>query len=423
MLARARAHQGALWLLIASSIGNVLAYGYQVLMARLLRPEDYAILTALFGVILVESIGAQVIQSATARIAASYKARDEQAELHAFVRRWTRRIVIGAGIPSLLLALGGPIVGPALGVPVFPASLLGVTLFLAAATTFTGGLLQGLGLFGWLGWNLILQSATRLGVGVSLVLLGTGIGGAFSGAAAAILVGLVAGAIPLRELFRAARGALAYPALGAAETRFFLLASLVLIAYAALTNMDAVLVRALLSPEEAGSYAGAITMAKVVLFAPIAVGFILLERTARSHAHGQDTERALYVALAFVAVTSGTVALAYNLAPASFTAIVVGSQYPRTAELVGLYGVASLSNALLTLWNAYFIGRGEMRIGVLLAAGVVVQLTLLVVAGHDAATMVRIVLGVSLTMQAASIAAFVIGLLRRPALAMRDLRG
>ena len=132
MLARARAHQGALWLLIASSVGNVLAYGYQVLMARLLRPEDYAILTALFGVILVEAIGAQVIQSATARIAASYKARDENAELHAFVRRWTRRIALAAGIPSLLLVVGGPVVGPALGVPVFPASLLGVTLFLAS---------------------------------------------------------------------------------------------------------------------------------------------------------------------------------------------------------------------------------------------------------------------------------------------------
>lgn len=421
MLARARAHQGALWLLIASSIGNVLAYGYQVIMARLLRPEDYAILTALFGVILVESIGAQVIQAATARIAASYRARGEHAELHVFVRRWTRRIAVGAGIPSLLLVLGGPIVGPVLALPVFPAALLGVTLFLAAATTFTGGLLQGLGRFGWLGWNLILQSATRLGVGVALVLLGTGVGGAFVGAAAAILVGLVAAAIPLRELFGRARGATGHPALGAAETRFFLLASLVLLAYAALTNMDAVLVRALLPGAEAGAYAGAITMAKVVLFAPIAVGLILLERTARSHANGLETERALYVSLAFVILTSGAVAVAYSLAPTFFTAIVIGSQYPRTAEIVGLYGAAALSNALLTLWNAYFIGRGEMRIGVLLAAGVVVQFALLFALGHDAATMVRIVLGVSLTMQAASIAAFVTGLLRRPAVAVRGL--
>jgi len=56
-----------------------------------------------------------------------------------------------------------------------------------------------------------------------------------------------------------------------------------------------------------GAYAAAITMAKVVLFAPIAVGFILLERTARSHARGEDTDRGLFVALAFVLATSGAV--------------------------------------------------------------------------------------------------------------------
>ena len=65
-------------------------------MARLLRPEQYAVLTALFGILILESISSQVIQSATAKLAAQYRARDEEAALHAFVRRWAGRVGGGA---------------------------------------------------------------------------------------------------------------------------------------------------------------------------------------------------------------------------------------------------------------------------------------------------------------------------------------
>lgn len=413
MIARARAHRGALWLLVATSVANVLAYGYQVVMARLLRPEDYAILTALFGFILVEAIGAQVIQAATARLAARYRALGDEDALHVFVRRWSKRIAVGAGPPALLLTLAAGPIAYALSLSAFSVALLGVTLFLAAALTFTAGLLQGLARFGWLGSNFILQAATRLAVGVALVLLGTGVDGAFVGAASALAIGFVGTLIPLAPLFRAARASSHEAELGAGETRFFLRASLVVLAYAALTNMDAVIARARLAPEDAGAYAGAITMAKVVLFAPIAVGFILLERTARAHAQGRDTERPLVLALAFVLATSGAVAVAYAAAPAFFTELVIGGQYPATASIVGLYGAAALSNALLTLWNAYFIGRGEMRVGALFALAVVVQLTLLLTVSRDVQSLVRVVLGVSLAMQVASIAIFALELARR----------
>ena len=106
--------RAALWVLVASTIANVFAYGSQVVMARLLRPDDYAILTALFGILILESLAAQVIQSATARLAAQYRARGEEAALHVFVRRWTKRTIIGAGLPSLAIIVLSPVIAPAL---------------------------------------------------------------------------------------------------------------------------------------------------------------------------------------------------------------------------------------------------------------------------------------------------------------------
>jgi O-antigen/teichoic acid export membrane protein len=406
LVARAATARAALWVLVASTIANVFGYGYQVLMARLLRPDDYAILTALFGILILESLAAQVIQSATARLVAQYRAKDEEAALHVFVRRWSTRVLVGASIPAVLVVVAAPVIGPALALPTGSVALLGVALWLAAPFTFTGGLLQGLGYFGWFGWYFIVQAVARLAIGVLLVEAGAGVGGAFIGAVAALAAGLVLSLVPLVPLFRSARGAVHKIELGPAETRFFLLAAVIMLAYAALTNMDAVASRALLPAADAGAYAGAITMAKVVLFAPIAVGFILLERTARAQARGEDTDRPLLLALAFVLVTSGAVTVAYLLAPAFFTAIVVGAQYPLTATLIGPYAVAALLNALLSLWIAHFIGRGEMGFGLLLALAVAVEIALILVTPHDPGTLVRVVLGVAGGTQLAALATY-----------------
>ncbi len=411
MIDRARAHAGALFLLVASTVANVLAYGYQVVQARLLTPPEYAALTALFGILILESVSSQVIQSATATLAARYRAREQEAALHAFVRRWGLRVGGGGAVLGLVVVVASPLLAASLNLPAISVALLGLALFLALLFTFALGLLQGLARFVWMGTALIAQAGSRLVIGVALVVAGLGVDGAFTGAAAAVGVSVLVAAIPLAALVRAARGADMREELGGAETRFFVLAGVVLLAYAALTNIDAVLARSLLSAEEAGAYAGAITLGKIVLFAPIAVGYLLLERTASAHARGEETERILYLALGFVLLTSGAVAVAYLVAPSFIVPIVVGSQYPETADVVGIYGLAALSNALLNLWIAHFIGRGEMRIGLILALAVGAELVLLFTTVGDAVQMARVVLAVALATQTASVATFL--LLRR----------
>jgi O-antigen/teichoic acid export membrane protein len=407
VIARVRANAGAAWLLGATTVANVLGFGYQLVMARLLTAEQYAILIALFGILILESISSQVIQSATAKLTAQYKARGEEDALHLFVRRWSARVAIAvAALAALVILFSGAIAG-GLALPLIDVVLLGVSLFFAGMFTFGLGLLQGLGRFGWMGSVLIVQAGSRLLFGVALVLLGLGVNGAFAGATMGIATSALVAALPLAPLLHAARRAVTVVELGAAETRFFAFAAIVLLAYAALTNVDAVLAPAVLSAREAGTYAGAVTLGKIVLFAPIAVGFLLLERTARSHARGEPTERALFLALAFVLSTSGLVAIAYIVAPVFFVRLVVGDQYPATASVAPIYGIAALANALLNLWISYFVGRGEMRVGILLAIAVIVEVLLLTLTASDAVSVARIVLLVALATQLTAIVTFI----------------
>jgi len=50
------------------------------------------------------------------------------------------------------VVIASPAIATALSLPVATVALLGVTLFVAAPLTFTGGLLQGLAKFSWFGW-------------------------------------------------------------------------------------------------------------------------------------------------------------------------------------------------------------------------------------------------------------------------------
>src|SRR5207245_11750851 len=115
------------------------------------------------------------------------------------------------------------------------------------------------------------QAGSRLVAGASRVLAGAGVIGAFVGATSAIALSVAVAAVPLLGLFRAARGATATIALGAAETRFFAWAALVLLAYASLTNVDAVLARSVLVPDQAGAYGGGVALGKSALLRCVAV--------------------------------------------------------------------------------------------------------------------------------------------------------
>jgi ABC-type uncharacterized transport system permease subunit len=58
------------------------------------------------------------------------------------------------------------------------------------------------------------------------------------------------------------------------------------------------------------------------------------------------------------------------------------------------------------LWISYFVGRGEMRVGLILALAVVVEIALLFTAVTDAVSVARIVLIVAVATQAVAIVTF-----------------
>src|SRR5699024_10707192 len=110
----------------------------------------------------------------------------------------------------------------------------------------------------------------------------------------------------------------------------------------ALTSVDLIVARALLSPEEAGRYALGAVAAKAAFWLPQAVGTVLYPRMADPAGHRGAVRSAVAVLLGIGAVVVVTAAVATPLVPA-----VVGEAYRPAAGL--LWAVAALGVALSIL--------------------------------------------------------------------------
>ena len=258
---------------------TALNYVFLLVAGRTLGSHDYGSLAALLGVLTVVLLPTGAIQLAVSREIARQDATGDREGANAFA--WaTFRLSLLATVPLLAVAL-------LLVVPVDALLDIGSTstvaiaasgLAIAFALPVALGVLQGQQRFSALAFLSVLPFALRLLVFVGLAALGFRLGGAvYAAVAAGIFTAAVAATLieqPLRRGARAVR-----PALGP-FLRYLGPVVLGLIGIAVLTNVDVVVAKARLAPDDAGDYAAASAFARVAFFLPATILAVVFPRTA-----------------------------------------------------------------------------------------------------------------------------------------------
>ena len=240
---------------------NVATYGFQMVAARVLGPEQYggvSALMALFLVVAVVQLGLQA--TAARRIAAE---PDDVARIERVVLRVTYRA--GWAVGGLLLLLA-PVVWQVLRLDsIVPALLLAAGAVPLTVMGGQAGVLQGERR--WLALSLVYLGLglPRLVLGTAAILLRPTEGAAMAGVAVAMVVPVAIGWWALRG--SRAQDAGDHHRLGP-TAREAVTGSVALLAFFVLSNVDVVLARNVLPPAEAGLYAGGLILTKAVLFLP-----------------------------------------------------------------------------------------------------------------------------------------------------------
>ncbi|MEH6793054.1 MAG: polysaccharide biosynthesis protein [Rhodococcus sp. (in: high G+C Gram-positive bacteria)] len=308
-----------------SMFANVAAYLLQVLASRMLGVEGYGEFASLLAAQLVLAVPALALQSVVAREVVRGRSSRE-------LRTVGYRCAAVVGVLALALA---PALSAAMDISMaatVSAVVAAPVLVLLAAEQ---GLLQGRGRFGALSVVLAAAGVGKVAPAVLVLLLGGGPGSVLLATAAGI--GVVA---------LGARWTAGVPVDSVSETKVTVLAVLqasqVQLVLIAMSALDLVLARTLLSSNEAGLYAVGAVASKAAFWLPQAVGVVLYPRMANP-LHSASAVRS---ALAVVAGL-GTVLVIGGAVASPLLPLVVGDTYSGVQNYVWLFVLQGACLAVL----------------------------------------------------------------------------
>lgn len=348
-------------LTLAAIIAGGLGYVFQILMARLLADEGFAIFSALNALSMVFGSPLAALVMLIARRVASLQAAGQEGVLSAMYGFWQTRVI------AVCLLLAGLLVWamPAVQGLVKTADVFVVGLFLGivamnALVLINLGFFQGLRRFGWLSGLAILSVTLKIVGSVSLIVLGHwGLRGALAGMLIATGLTWAFSRAILQRNFTQGTALTESHAYGFSWTEAGPVLSAT-IGFTALSQLDVPLANHFFHPSVASAYAAAAVLGKAVLYIPGGTVTAMLPIVAANELneqHRANSSVLLRQSLLVTLLLCGAIAIVYTLAAEPLVQVVYGLRYPPAAGILKMYGWAMVPLSLALVLTQFFIAR------------------------------------------------------------------
>lgn len=315
---------------------NVTVYAFNVAAARLLVPQEFGALTALFGIILVGTVASLGLQAVTARRLAV--APHAQHEIIATTIRVTALVATAMG---LAVAATTVVLTPALKLDSYwPVVLCGATLVPMTVMGAQSGIAQGTER-----WRTL--TAIYVGNGLGRLLGGT-IALIVSPTPTSAMIGIAVGAwtpvLAGAPMMLGHRHGTNTPTPRGSMLREALLSTHALLAFFVLSNMDSLIARNLFDGQDSGLYASGLILAKAAFFLPQFVSVVLFPDLARATTHHARLRAISAVGLLGALTVAGAAVL-----PRLALILVGGDRYDEVQGRLWLFALAGSLLAIVYL--------------------------------------------------------------------------
>jgi O-antigen/teichoic acid export membrane protein len=355
-------------LAIAIVVMNVSTYGFQIIAARRLGPEQYGAIASLMALLLVLGVVQLGLQATAARRVAS--APDHVAAIERTITTVTLRASLAVG--GLMLALA-PLVWKVLQLDsLLPAVLVAIGVVPMTIAGGQAGILQGERR--WLPLSILYLALgiPRVVIGTACILVRPTESSAMLGVTVSLFVPAVVGWWALRRHPRPRDpggdpAGLEEHAFGHVATEA-LNSSVALLAFFVLSNLDIVVARNTLSHHQAGLYAGGLILTKAVLFLPQFVVVVAFPAMSTAGERRRSLVRSL-IAVAGVGVIS---TLGAWLLSGLAMIFIGGAEYQAVQGRLWLFAVVGTMLAMLQMLVYGVLARQHRGAAYLVWAAVLV---------------------------------------------------
>lgn len=387
---RSRGARDGLVLSSAMVLSGALDYATNVVAGRRLAPIEFGVFVTVMAIVQVVTLFSIAVRMVVAYYTAGLTAdpsggvRGRSAFLND-AWRWAWR---WGAVATVVAAAASPLMAHAVRLPgawpLWAATPIVLLLFLRE-TAF--GSLQGVQAFGVLGGVQVIQALLRLLGTVALI--------AAAGTATAAVVALPISAAVCVALSLAwlrarvpsappQRAKVAEPAARHVSWKYSASTLVGLAIFGLLSNVDALFVRRYYSPEVAGDYGPVVTLAKICLFLPWAIGLVLFPKVARRRAAGLEHRGLLVLALGASLAPGLALTGAYFLMPGVVVRTVFTSAYADPGVVLGLASLAATLYAGIHIWLNYALSLERHAFVYVLACIAAAQLAGMYALGRDA---------------------------------------
>lgn len=349
---------------VGAAASNLLSFLFSFSMARVLRPEEFATLTACMSLLVVAAIPGATLQLVSARYTALWEHRDP-ARAHSLATQTSRiALALGLGFGAIVLAFAHALAAYLRLQSTMPLLVVAAILLTSFVGPALRGRLQGLHRFGQFATASSIEFAVRAAAGIVLVIAGL----REAGALGAILMGSIASAGIAWWFARDANvtGRLATVPWGRV-LRWALPAVLVQCSLSVLLYLDTLLAKHYFSPTLAGQYAGLATCARVLVYASGALASFLFPVAARGQ-HGRHGRLVSHLTIGMVLCMELALLGICYADPELVMHAVVGSQYDAVSRYLAPLALALGAYGLLSMIITYLLATAARHFWIPLLA-------------------------------------------------------
>lgn len=350
-------------LLSLSLVVNVLGFGFQFIMARLLLPPAYAEMFAVLSLLAIVTVPGLALNTLTIKMTGEYWVHGRGEELWEWIVRAALTVSLIGLFLALVLSLFSRWFADLLHLDTVDSILVaGVAIVVTFVVIVVKGSLAGIHSFVYLGLVNVIETAGRLVSGVVFVMLGFAAAGAVSAtvvsAVAAILIG---GLIAKRSVKQApAFENMVIKPLPNLSAQLQIL--IIAFALATMFNIDILFVKQRFSEFEAAEYAAIALLGRTLFFAASPVSVVMLPHCISAFRDGRSLIPVLTISLLVIGLILALIILILVLFPNQIFDIVFGGRYTVDYVMLLTYAIAGSMLALFSALSQLHVGINNLSI-------------------------------------------------------------
>lgn len=348
--------------LVGSFVGGVFAYGFNMVMGRMLGPEKYGEMTTVLSMVAITSVGGGAILTVVTYYSSEVYNKNAFSALKRMHFTFTKYIFF---ISFFLFLIGLFLSGPLSRFFNLSSPISTMIAFLGLIFGFlilvNKGVLQGVQNFSSLTILNTFEMVLRLILGVILVKIGFATLGAVSAVILALIISYGLTFLPINKLFKKT-----VKKDESAETKnlqfnkkdillYSIPTALAMAVMAIGINVDVMFIKHYFSPADAGMYAAISTIGKVILYVTAPIVTVMFPMIAQKRVTGDKHYKILLFSLAITILLSLFILTFYELMPGRVISLFYGSAYVGMYSLLPRVGFFIFFYTLVNLIINYFL--------------------------------------------------------------------